>query len=81
MEKLGLLALRDVDANVTLTLDQFVFEDIKIAAATVKATLAGGKLGAEMMGRGIVAIRRNRDHHRRASIVMPDLGRIDAMPF
>lgn len=47
VEKLSFLALKDVNADVTLTLNQFVFEDIRIGAATVKATLTGGKLTAE----------------------------------
>ncbi|MBQ0816388.1 MAG: AsmA family protein [Methyloceanibacter sp.] len=47
LEKLGFLALKDVNADVTVTFNQFVFEDIRIGAATVKVTLAGGKLIAE----------------------------------
>jgi AsmA protein len=47
VDKLGLLALKDVNATVNLTLNQFAFEGIRIAAATLKATLTGGKLSAE----------------------------------
>jgi AsmA protein len=43
-EKLGVLALKGVDADIDLTLNQFVYEKIKIAAGTVKLTLSGGKL-------------------------------------
>lgn len=43
-EKLGVLALKDVNADVDLTLNQFVYEKIRIGAGTVKLTLAGGKL-------------------------------------
>ncbi|ODS00402.1 hypothetical protein AUC69_00555, partial [Methyloceanibacter superfactus] len=43
-EKIGVLALKGVNADITLTLDQAVHEGIRIGAATVKATLAGGKL-------------------------------------
>ncbi|MGK2922583.1 MAG: AsmA family protein [Methyloceanibacter sp.] len=43
-EKLGVLALKGVDADVDLTLNQFVYEKIKIGAGTAKVTLSGGKL-------------------------------------
>ncbi|HUW72462.1 MAG TPA: AsmA family protein [Methyloceanibacter sp.] len=43
-EKLGVLALKGVNADVDLTLNQFVYEKIRIGAGTVKATLVGGKL-------------------------------------
>ena len=43
-EKLGVLVLKGVNADLTLTLDQVVHEGIRIGAGTVKATLAGGKL-------------------------------------
>ena len=43
-EKLGVLALKGVNADLTLTLNQVVHEGIRIGAGTVKATLTGGKL-------------------------------------
>src|SRR6478735_12588719 len=43
--------------------------------------LPGGEIGADMMGRGVMAIGRYGDDQRRAGIMMPDLGRIDAMPL
>lgn len=43
-EKLGVLALKGVDADVDLTLENFVYERIRIASGTVKVTLSGGKL-------------------------------------
>src|SRR5690606_5836590 len=43
-EKLGVLALKGVDADVDLTLDQFVYEKIRIDSGRVKAALSGGKL-------------------------------------
>ncbi len=46
-EKLGVLALKDVDADVTLKLDRFVYAGMRIASGTVKLTLAGGKLTVE----------------------------------
>jgi AsmA protein len=46
-EKLGLSALKAVNADLTLTLNQFRLGDIKISAATVKTKLAGGKLTAQ----------------------------------
>ena len=49
-EKLGVLALKDVNADVTLKLDRFVYEGIRIAAGTVKITLAGGKLTVDAPG-------------------------------
>ena len=49
-EKLGVLALKDVNADVTLKLDRFVYEGIRIASGTVKVTLAGGKLTVDAPG-------------------------------
>jgi AsmA protein len=46
-EKLGVLALKDVNADVTLKLDGFVYEGIRIASATVRVALAGGKLSID----------------------------------
>jgi len=46
-EKLGLSALKDINADLRLKFDQFVFENIRINAATVNLKLAGGKLTAE----------------------------------
>lgn len=43
-QKFGLLALKDVDADIALALNQVVVEDIRIGSATVKAVLANGKL-------------------------------------
>ncbi len=45
-EKLGLSALKAVNADLTLTLNQFRLGDIKISAATVKTKIAGGKFTA-----------------------------------
>jgi AsmA protein len=49
-EKLGVLALKGVNADVTLTLDQIVHEGIRIGGGAVKATLAGGKLTIDAPG-------------------------------
>jgi len=43
-EKLGVLALKGVDADVDLTVENFVYEKIRIASGTLKVTLSGGKL-------------------------------------
>ena len=43
-EKLGVLALKGVNADVTVTLEQVAHEGIRIGGGTVKVTLAGGKL-------------------------------------
>ena len=48
VEKFGFLALKGVNANVTVTLDQFVYAGIRIGAATLNAALSGGKLTAEI---------------------------------
>lgn len=47
VKKLGLSALNDVNADLTVTFNQFVFDDVEIGSATVKAVLSGGKLTAE----------------------------------
>jgi uncharacterized protein involved in outer membrane biogenesis len=46
-EKLGLSALNDLNADLSLKIDQFAFENIRINAATVNLKLANGKLTAE----------------------------------
>jgi AsmA protein len=46
-DKSGLSALREFNADLIVTFDQFVFEDIQIEAATVKLKLSEGKLTAE----------------------------------
>ena len=48
VEKFGFLALKGVNANVTVTLDQFVYEGIRIDAGMLNAALSGGKLTAEI---------------------------------
>src|SRR4051794_27449467 len=44
-------------------------------------TLAPGQIRPQMMRGGIVPVRRYRDHQGRPGIEMPDLRRVDPVPF
>jgi len=46
-EKLDFSALRDMNADLVLKLNQFVLEGIRVGTATINVRLAGGKLTAE----------------------------------
>jgi len=86
-EKLGVLALKDVNADVTLTLDRVVYEGIRIAAGTVKATLAGGKLTIDAPalkaygGGGTLSLTIDASGAVPAHRVKLALGGLDAHPF
>jgi AsmA protein len=84
VEKLGFLALKDLNADLNLTLNQFDFEDIRIKAATVKVTLVGGKLTAETKdlkaygGGGSMTLVLNANGAHSLNLVVAGL---DAYPF
>ena len=86
-EKLGVLALKGVNADIDLTLNQFVYEKIRINAGTVKATLVGGKLNVNAPdlkaygGGGSLALSIDASGGAPVHRLKLSLAQLDAYPF
>ncbi len=86
-EKLGVLALKDVNADVDLTVENFVYEKIRIASGRVKVTLSGGKLSLNAPnlkaygGGGSLALSIDASGASPAHRVTLALAGLDAHPF